>query len=266
MKWLQNWLNLSGPSHMPSVWSDNPVTQRFWIYYNCPEYLDGHAFAVSKLPTKITSIRVYTVCHTISTFLDTTLEAVKKTHSNFSIRIKMVNVLLNLDMPYLCKQCRSRSVGFYRSQLIWICSVCYSVYEFISKTLIKKSDWLKIRSGHGIMIYLARQGLKYLNTLAFLSISKISFWQKHNHISKSKGKLDECLIMSHLIWIYTAWKGFLFCSVELVGLIDYFFCLFFTFVSNLIINYKRNNSAIKILTSFSIGATLKHITCILFYF
>ena len=27
--------------------------------------------------------------------------------------------LLNLDMPCLCKQCRSRSVGFFRSQLIW---------------------------------------------------------------------------------------------------------------------------------------------------
>ena len=24
-----------------------------------------------------------------------------------------------------CKQCRSRSVGFFRSQLIWICTVCH---------------------------------------------------------------------------------------------------------------------------------------------
>ena len=32
-------------------------------------------------------------------------------------------VLLNLDMPCLYKQCRSRSVGFWRSQLIWICSL-----------------------------------------------------------------------------------------------------------------------------------------------
>ena len=39
-------------------------------------------------------------------------------------------VLLNLDMPCFCKQCRSRSVGFYRSQLIWICTVCHSVFEF----------------------------------------------------------------------------------------------------------------------------------------
>ena len=34
-------------------------------------------------------------------------------------------VLLNSDIPCLCKQCRSRSVGFWRSQLIWICTVCH---------------------------------------------------------------------------------------------------------------------------------------------
>ena len=33
--------------------------------------------------------------------------------------------LLNPDMSCLCKQCRSRSVGFWRSQLIWICTVCH---------------------------------------------------------------------------------------------------------------------------------------------
>ena len=38
-------------------------------------------------------------------------------------------VLLNLDIPCLCKQCRSRSVGFWRSQLIWIYTVCHSVCE-----------------------------------------------------------------------------------------------------------------------------------------
>ena len=72
-------------------------------------------------------------------------------------------VLLTLDMPCLCKQCRSRSFGFFRSQLSWICTVCHSVFEYISKyistTWIKKSDWLKIRSRHGILIYSAWQGL-----------------------------------------------------------------------------------------------------------
>ena len=45
-------------------------------------------------------------------------------------------VLLNLDIPYLCKQCRSRSVGF-RSQLIWICTVYQLQCKFISTTWIK---------------------------------------------------------------------------------------------------------------------------------
>ena len=61
-------------------------------------------------------------------------------------------VLLNPDVPCLCKQCRSRSAGFWRSQLIWICTVCHSVVEFVSITRITKTDWLKIRSGRGIFI------------------------------------------------------------------------------------------------------------------
>ena len=39
----------------------------------------------------------------------------------------------------LYKQCRSWSVGFWRSQLIWICTVCHSVSDFISITWIKYS-------------------------------------------------------------------------------------------------------------------------------
>ena len=34
-------------------------------------------------------------------------------------------VLLRPDIPCLWKQCRFRSVGFWRSQLIWICTVCH---------------------------------------------------------------------------------------------------------------------------------------------
>ena len=30
-------------------------------------------------------------------------------------------------MSYFCKQCRSRSVGFWRNQMIWICTVCHYV-------------------------------------------------------------------------------------------------------------------------------------------
>ena len=36
-----------------------------------------------------------------------------------------------------CKQCRSRSVGFWRSQLIWICTVCHQVCKFIATIWIK---------------------------------------------------------------------------------------------------------------------------------
>ena len=48
-------------------------------------------------------------------------------------------VLLNPDIPFLCKQCSSKSVGFwrFRSQLIWICTVCHEVCEFISTIWVK---------------------------------------------------------------------------------------------------------------------------------
>ena len=82
-------------------------------------------------------------------------------------RQNLTLVLLNPDIPYFCKQCRARSVGFWRSQLIWICTVCHSVCEFLSTIWIKSSDWLKIRNGRGILIYSAWQGLmiyKYKNS------------------------------------------------------------------------------------------------------
>ena len=47
----------------------------------------------------------------------------------------------------------------WRSQLIWIYAVCYSVYEFISTIWIKESDWLKIWKGFGFLIYSAGQVL-----------------------------------------------------------------------------------------------------------
>ena len=81
-------------------------------------------------------------------------------------------------MLYLYKQCRSRSVGFLKSQLIWIYTVCHKVCVFLSTAWIKESDWqifrsrcvlstawikesdwLTVRSGCGILIYSARQGL-----------------------------------------------------------------------------------------------------------
>ena len=44
-------------------------------------------------------------------------------------------VLLNLDMPCFCKQCRSRSVGFCRSKLIWL----YTVWDSVLVSTI----WIK---------------------------------------------------------------------------------------------------------------------------
>ena len=77
--------------------------------------------------------------------------------------IKLLTLVrLSPDIPYLFKQCRSRSVGFWRSQLIWICTVCHQVCEFIAKIQIKQYDWLKIRSGCGILIYSAGQGFLML--------------------------------------------------------------------------------------------------------
>ena len=70
-------------------------------------------------------------------------------------------VLLNPDTPCLCKQCKSRSVGFWWSQLIWICTICHLVCEFISTCWIKDSNWLTIGSGCGILIYSAGRGLKF---------------------------------------------------------------------------------------------------------
>ena len=94
-------------------------------------------------------------------------------------------VLLNPDILCLCKQCRSRSVGFWRSQLIWICTVCHSVYKFLSTTWIKESDWLKIRRGWDILIYSAWQGLTlsigtpYLLTILVLKL-KYSILPSHD--------------------------------------------------------------------------------------
>ena len=84
-----------------------------------------------------------------------------------------------------CKQCRSRSVGFWRSQLIWICSVCQLVSEFISTIWIKESDWLKIINEHDILIYSAWQGLRklryYIKAITLWRANRISPFMIPNH-------------------------------------------------------------------------------------
>ena len=91
-------------------------------------------------------------------------------------------VLLNPDMSCLCKQCRSRSVGFWRSQLIWICTVCHEVSEFISTILIKQSDRLKMRIGHGILIYSATRAKGPTDIYHSFVQSEISEWHQSSYI------------------------------------------------------------------------------------
>ena len=55
---------------------------------------------------------------------------------------------------------------FWRSQLIWICTVCYSVFEFVLTMWIKQSDWPTIGSGCGILVYSVWQGLRGFGSLA----------------------------------------------------------------------------------------------------
>ena len=81
-------------------------------------------------------------------------------HSFIFVMFSVLTLVLpNPDIPCLCKQCRSRSSDFWRSQLIWICIVCHSLCEFISTIWIKEPEWLTIRSGRGILNYSAWQRL-----------------------------------------------------------------------------------------------------------
>ena len=88
-----------------------------------------------------------------------------------------------------CKQRRSRSVGFWRSQLIWICTVCHSECEFISTICIKEFDWLKICKGRGILIYSAGQGLTFWYASAwdlnFNEVPSIFIWIQHGGFSNT---------------------------------------------------------------------------------
>ena len=118
-------------------------------------------------------------------------------------------------MPCLSKQCRPRSVGFFRSQLIWICTVCQLVCEFLSAIWIKWSDWLKIRSGRGILIYSAWQGLnpnksnhQTVQSLLFICRSLRSL---AIHMEPSKVKLHsqdaQVDTSAHYAWMRDCFKG-----------------------------------------------------------
>ena len=59
-------------------------------------------------------------------------------------------VLLNPYTPCLCKQCRTRLVGF------WCGSIC-TVFVIQFMDTYQQSDWLEIKSGRDILIYTAYQ-------------------------------------------------------------------------------------------------------------
>ena len=128
------------------------------------------------------------------------------------IHVVLTLVLLNPDIPCLGKQCRSRSVGFFRSQLIWICTVCHKVCELKTTIQIKQSDWLKIRSGHGILIYSAWQELKEVK-YQILSILKFMYNKAEQNTKRVCVPLNLLPIkLSHInswsrlfhLWIWTS--------------------------------------------------------------
>ena len=106
------------------------------------ENLGANSFPLEKTPfqkggmTKIDNYLLWKYCHSPK---DSLLWTAKFRYISFSfiqcfffffffyqICIYIFNspltlVLLNPDIPYICKQCRSRSVGFW----IWICTVCH---------------------------------------------------------------------------------------------------------------------------------------------
>ena len=111
-------------------------------------------------------------------------------------------VMLNLDMSCLCKQCRSRLVDFFRSQLICICTVCHLVSEFISTICIKESDWLKIRNGHGNLIYSAWQGLT--------DCKKRDIWKEINgHRQTMKAQITQQILTIGIVFLLTHYRNIL---------------------------------------------------------
>ena len=82
-----------------------------------------------------------TIMYEILGIYCTTLGSRKKYTPTGSNSFLLTLVLLNPDRPCHCKQCRSRSVGFF-------CIVCHSDWDFKSTIWIN----LKIRSGCGILI------------------------------------------------------------------------------------------------------------------
>ena len=79
------------------------------------------------IPVPLSSLSISFISSAVSSisFLPFSGRRHKMTHKGWHVINSCPLVLLNPDISCLCKQCRSRSVGFWRSQLIWICTVCH---------------------------------------------------------------------------------------------------------------------------------------------
>ena len=110
----------AGPAHTPTK-SNLPLYQPP-RQHSCVNYTEnrkevgwGHHSCVNHTTQK------HITRFSLSLSLSTNITFVKKCTWVHKIRNNMLTlVLLNPDIPCLCKQCRSRSGGFWRSQLIWI--------------------------------------------------------------------------------------------------------------------------------------------------
>ena len=110
------------------VWQKYPIgtdAQPHWYIDGASKYLNIHVYCVQNnynrkrnQTSRLTSFLSYLMYCLLYAY-------VKVWKWNMTLTL----VLLNLDMPCLCKQCSSRSVGFWRSKLIWICTLCHPVFE-----------------------------------------------------------------------------------------------------------------------------------------
>ena len=93
-----------------------------------------------------------------------------------SVCLNLTLVMINPDIPCLCKECRSDQLASFRSQLIWICSLSICMWIYSNNLEQANSDLLKIRSGRGILIYLAWEGLIPIGELVLDWVFCLSAW------------------------------------------------------------------------------------------
>ena len=107
-----------------------PRKQELTFPANCLQRMRQFAWNIRRCFSGNKKKKISSICHLLC------FPRVVNGHS-YTVRQPLTQVLLNPDMSCLCKLCRSRSVGFFRSQLIWICTVYHKVFEFIATIQIK---------------------------------------------------------------------------------------------------------------------------------